>query len=268
MEITSKGLQSEFIFHAFEGIVTDLGDCIMARTPSNPDYYFGNFLLFGGPPQADQIAGWITRFEQEFAPYSEVRHRTFQWLPSSPVSDEVIAEFKQAGFTLDETQVLAGQAVHLDKPAPEGVEFRKLKTDEEWKTALDSQARNVYPGATPEDYRRYKEACFDHHRRMADAGFGDWWGAFKGDELVANMGLYFGDGVGRFQAVETSPEHRRQGICRAMVHHVSNDAFAKHPGITLILHADAHEVARHIYKSVGYEQIELLQSFHRAPLAK
>ena len=93
-------------------------------------------------------------------------------------------------------------------------------------------------------------------------------GAFKGAELVADLGLFFGEQVGRFQSVETAPEHRRQGICRAMVHHVSEHGFTKHPGTTLMLHADAHDVAREIYRSLGYEEIEVLQSAVRAPVRK
>ena len=83
---------------------------------------------------------------------------------------------------------------------------------------------------------------------------------------MADLGLFFGEGVGRFQSVETSAEHRRQGICRAMVNHVSNHGLAAHPGITLIMHADAHDVARGIYCSVGFEEIEVLHAAYRAPV--
>ena len=38
-----------------------------------------------------------------------------------------------------------------------------------------------------------------------------------------------------------------------------------HPGVTLFLWADAHDVARGIYCSVGYEEIEVLQSVFRPP---
>ena len=35
MEITSKGMLSEFIFHGFGAVVTDHGDSISVRTPNN-----------------------------------------------------------------------------------------------------------------------------------------------------------------------------------------------------------------------------------------
>lgn len=266
MEITSTGLQSEFIFHGFGAVMTDHGDCISVRTPENPDYFFGNFLLYPAPPGVDDFARWISRFDEVYAPYPEVRHHTFQWLPSAAPDLAVLAEFKQAGFTIDETSVLATKSVHTDKPAPNGVEFRQIQTDAEWLAVIEAQTRDGYPQIPMDEYRRYKEAAFANYRRMSDQGLGGWWGAFKGEELVADLGLFFGEGVGRFQSVETAPEHRCQGICRAMVNHVSNYGLATHPDITLVMWADAHDVARGIYCSVGFKEIETLHAAVRAPV--
>lgn len=266
MEITSKGLQSEFIFHGFGAVMSDHGDCISVRTPKNPDYFFGNFLLFPAPPNDGDLAHWISRFDEVFASYPAVRHHTFQWLPASPPDLAVLEGFKKAGFKVDETSVLATQTVSTDKPAPQGVEFRQIRTDAEWLAVIDAQTRDGFPQIPLDEYRRYKEAAFANYRAMSEQGLGDWWGAFKGEELVANLGLFFGEGVGRFQSVETAPEHRRQGICRAMVDHVSNHGMAAHPGITLVMWADAHDVARGIYCSVGFKEIETLHAAVRAPV--
>ncbi|OUS05693.1 hypothetical protein A9Q96_10860 [Rhodobacterales bacterium 52_120_T64] len=265
MKITSKGIQSDFIFHKFAGVTTDFGDCISVRTPKNPDYFSGNFLLFQRPPDLADFANWIEKFETVFAPYPAVRHHTFQWLPTTTPDPAVLEEFKHAGFTIDETSVLAARTVHDDKPAPEGVEFRQIRTDAEWLAVIDAQTRDGFPKIPMSEYRRYKEATFANYREMSEQGLGGWWGAFKGKVLVADLGLFFGEGVGRFQSVETSPEHRRQGICRAMVSHVSNQALAAHQGITLLMHADAHDVARGIYCSVGFVEIEVIHAAFRPP---
>ncbi|MGE4611978.1 MAG: GNAT family N-acetyltransferase [Paracoccaceae bacterium] len=266
MEITSKGLQSEFIFHGFGGVITDHGDCISVLSPNNPDYYFGNFLLYPAPPKVGDFKHWTARFGEIFGANTGVRHHTFQWIPGPETGTAAIDEFRQAGFTVDETSVLSTKTVSLDKPTPRGVEFRKIRTDVEWTAVVDSQSREGFPGVPMDDFRHYKETAFANYRNMSEQGFGDWWGAFKSEKLVANMGLFFGQGVGRFQSVGTDPEHRRQGICRAMVHHVSSEGLAAHPDVTLILHADAHDVARGIYCSVGYSEIEHLQSVFRAPI--
>ena len=246
--------------------MTDHTDCISVRTPNNPDYFFGNFLLFSGPPSLGGIDHWMERFGQVFAPYPEVRHHTFQWLPSAAPDPAALEEFKKAGFTIDETSVLATRSVHTDKPAPRDVEFCQIRTDAEWLSVVDAQARDGFPQIPSDEYRRYKEESFANYRQMSEQGHGDWWGAFKGDELVADMGLFFGEGVGRFQSVETASEHRRQGICRAMVNHVANHGLNSHSGITLVMHADAHDVAREIYCSVGFEEVEILHAAFRPPV--
>jgi hypothetical protein len=266
MEITSKGLQSEFIFHEFGGVITDHGDCISVRTPSNPDFYFGNFLLFPAPPTDGDFGPWMARFEEIFAQYPQVRHHTFQWLPADDANSGELAEFKEAGFTLDETSVLATQSVHTDKPAPIDVDFRKISTDAEWLAVIDAQVRYGNPTIPSDEYRKFKEESFASYRAMSDKGLGNWWGAFKGDELVADLGLFFANGVGRFQSVQTATEHRRQGICRAMVDHVSNYGLTAHPDITLVLWADAHDVARDIYCSIGFNEIETLNAAFRPPI--
>ena len=226
--------------------------------------------MYAGPcvllPITNPFDKWMTRFTKVFAPYPAIRHHTFQWFPTSDIAPDALVEFKEAGFTFDETSVLSTTSVHTDKPTPEGVEFRKIKTDAEWLAVVDAQTRDGFPRIPDDEYRRYKEESFANYRRMSEQGLGDWWGAFKGIELVADMGLFFGKGVGRFQAVETAPAHRRKGICRAMVHHVSQHGFDTHPDVTLFLHADAHDVARGIYCSVGYKEIEALQSVFRAPI--
>ena len=154
MEITSKGLQSDFIFHGFGAIQADHDDCISVRTPNNPDYFFGNFLLFAGPPAKGDLKHWIERFETVFASYPGVCHHTLQWLPSAVPDPEALEEFKEAGFNIDETSVLATQSVHTDKPAPEGVEFRKIHTDAEWAAVVDAQTRDGFPQIPKEEYRR------------------------------------------------------------------------------------------------------------------
>jgi len=266
MKITSKGLRSEFIFHEFQAATTDYGDCISVRTPQNPDFFFGNFLLFKGPPTVGDYTRWMARFEAVFAPYPTVRHYTFQWLPSAAPDTAALAEFTEAGFKVDETSVLATKTVQTDKPVPKNVAFRQIRTDAEWQAVIDAQTRNGFAQIPRDEYRRYKEAAFANYRAMSEQGLGGWWGAFKDDELVANLGLFFGKGLGRFQSVETAPKHRRQGICRAMVVHVSNYGLAAHPGITLVMHADTHDVARDIYCSVGFKEIESLHATYRAPL--
>lgn len=91
MKITSAGIDSDFIFHDFAGVITNHGDCISVRTPTNPDYFFGNFLLFPAPPAAGDLPVWQARFQVGFAAHPQVRHQCFQWLPAHPIRADAAA---------------------------------------------------------------------------------------------------------------------------------------------------------------------------------
>lgn len=264
MKITSAGLQSELIFHHFNGEVSDLGDCISIHTPRNPAYWDGNKLVFPEPPKLGDFPKWMARFDQEFAD-PKVRHYSFQWLSDHKIDKPALAAFTDAGFRADDILVLTAQSVQTTKPAPDGIEYRQILTDAEWNAVIDAQTEQGFPDIPKDQYRVFKEATFADYRNMSEQGLGHWWGAFKGSELVADLGLFFGEGLGRFQSVETSPKHQRQGICRAFICHVSNWAFDKHPNVTLMLHADAGEIAEGIYRSVGYKVVEKLEGVVRPP---
>ncbi len=46
MQIRSLAYQTDLFFPRFDGEVVDRGDYTVIRTPSNPTFHWGNFLLF------------------------------------------------------------------------------------------------------------------------------------------------------------------------------------------------------------------------------
>ena len=91
---------------------------------------------------------------------------------------------------------------------------------------------------------------------MAAAGYGDWYGAFIGPQLVADLGLYHYEGVGRFQSVETHPDYRRQGIAGTMIVEASQQAMAKYGLHTLVIAADQDSDPARLYSSLGFDLAE------------
>jgi predicted GNAT family acetyltransferase len=102
---------------------------------------------------------------------------------------------------------------------------------------------------------------------MTEAGYGAWFGAFVDGRLVAQLGLIAdGDGIARYQNVETHPDARRQGlagtlVCRAGQHSLSDGAN------TLVMVADPHDAAIRVYRSVGFADAESQIGFERRPAA-
>ena len=91
---------------------------------------------------------------------------------------------------------------------------------------------------------------------MIDAVRGCWFGVCEGAELVADAGVFWRDGIGRFQNVETHPAHRRQGICGTLVHNASMHAL-NHPDVNrAVMEANEGRGAARIYESLNFDPVE------------
>jgi len=255
MQIRSLGYRTDLIFNRFSGVVADGGDCVVVRTPSNPGYYWGNYLIFRDPPGDDALPEWKRRFHQEIASRQPAPHFAFGW--DSPAGERGRVEpFLAEGFILNENVVLTTDAVS-PPPHPNGeVSIRPLTTDGEWAQALENQvACHAAEFALPA-YRVFKERQMGEYRRMAAAGLGAWFGAFLEGRMVADLGVYVDGPVARFQAVETHPDFRRRGICATLVYEAAHHAQAALGAERLVMVADEHYHAARIYESLGFRPTE------------
>ena len=94
------------------------------------------------------------------------------------------------------------------------------------------------------------------YRAMTQAGIGEWFGAFVGQQMVGGLGIFLDEDIGRFQEVVTRSVFRRQGICRSLVYHASIEAFAHLGAERLVIVADDDYVAGRIYEQVGFRPVE------------
>ena len=81
--------------------VTRRDDYVVVHSPSNPTFWFGNFLIFDGPPRPGDAQRWERRFEREFADEPRVRHRTFRWDRTDGETGAVAQEFTVRGYDLE-----------------------------------------------------------------------------------------------------------------------------------------------------------------------
>jgi len=257
MEITSIGFLSETLFQRHNGIVRDLGDCIEVRTPDNYDFWFGNYLLLAAPPKVVDIPRWIARFGAAFADTPELRHKCLQW---SGEGCDTRAEFERRGWEFDQTSVLSATTSKALRPAPEGLEFREITGQSDWAKVLEHHVLTRPDGFAEAAYRAFKTKRLAVFQALVEAGHGHWYGAFKGVDLVGDMGIFHRNNISRFQEVSTHPNHRRQGICAALVHYVSCAEQAARAGNQMVILADKGEPAERIYKRLGYAEIEQIQS--------
>jgi GNAT superfamily N-acetyltransferase len=249
--LRSLACRTDLIFPGFDGEILDRRGYLVIRTPSNPTFYWGNFLLFDQPPAPGDEARWPRLFTKEIGVPPQVRHQTFGW--DSPEGDPGTAQdFVARGFRLIRSSVLTASTV-MPPPHPTSeIVVRPLQSDQDWLEATENQIRCREPDHDEAGYRVFKEAEMKRYRRMALAGRGAWFGAFLGETLVADLGIYHTGDLGRFQTVETHPDYRRRGYAGTLVFQAARHALGAMGLTTLVLVADADSPAERLYRSVGF----------------
>ncbi len=269
-ERLSLNWQTDLLFARFDGEVHDRGDHLLVRTPGNPTFWWGNFLLFDRAPRDGDLAAWMAAFGRELP---EARHRTFGVQSLAPVT--LPAEFAAAGFELAEATVLTLRAAQLrpcPKPGPQALRFAVLELPRDAGAVVDQQVEVDAARYEPVGYRVFAERQMARYGAMQAAGLGHWFALVAPDgRVAASCGLFRdparGDGLGRFQYVSTHPAWRRRGLCSALVHAVCRHGFAAMGLETLVMVADPAEVAIGIYESVGFVRGTSGWQIERAPQA-
>ncbi len=270
MNLKSLGIQTDLIFPEFEGEVTDCGDYIRIRTPSNPNFWYGNCLLFAKPPSQETFERWMRLFKEEIGEPPEVEHMVFLWDISEQEAN--LTKFQEAGFSLEETVVMTAGESSLKAPRKknEAIDMRVLTTEAEFAEFLDLEALvDVEQGyADHASHRLFLERKLERYRRMTQAGLGQWFGAYLDGKLVAYMGLYKRGELARYQTVATHPEYRRQGIAQSLVYFVGRYGFDEMGVKQLVMQADDNYFAKNIYADVGFKPTEKIYALERRPAIK
>ncbi len=239
--------------------VEDRGDYLVIRSPHNPGYWWGNFLLLA-QPEPGQAATWVARFAAEFPP---ARHIALG-IDVTEISVVHIGEYVAAGLRLQRSAVLTAQEL-TEPPRPNrSATYRELSGDDDWGRAAELRAivNAGEPGGDP-DFVRARVAA---ERTLTEAGHGAWFGAFADGKLVGQLGLVAdGTGVGRYQNVETHPDWRRCGLAGTLVWHAGRHALTMLGASTLVIVADPLADAIKVYRSVGFVDAETQVGFERQP---
>ncbi len=252
MKIHSLGFLTNLIFSRFSGSVEDKGSYTVIKTPSNPGYHWGNYIIFDRPPRAGDAKEWKKIFDKEFDYYKEPHHYVFAWENHKGE----VQEFLDAGFESDTASVLTTKI--LNPPAHENkkIQIRKISTDKEWAQVLELQTLCADPKHLNDYYHEFKAKLTAQYRKMSEAGLGHWFGAFIGEQLVGDLGIFHENGIGRYQNVGTHPDFRRQGICGTLVYQAGLIALRDYKIQYLVMEADPDYHAARIYESVGFKRSE------------
>lgn len=228
-------------------------DRVVVRMPDLPDYWTGNFVLFrtGTVAPHEQIA----RFRADFP---QADHVALAW-DAERFEDRAGLEMLAAeGFDADVEDVLLRSGPVPKVEVPHGVDLRALQGDADWAaaTALQTETDIQEDGYDAAAHAAFMKRRMAARRRHVAAGGLCWFGAFKDDQLVADLGIIVAPHLVRFQAVETRASERRRGLATALVAHASRWAAREAPSAPQVMFAEEASDAGRIYRRLGFELIE------------
>ena len=234
-------------------VVADRGNHLVVRTPANPGFHWGNFVL------ADQT--WVDRPLSDLVAVFHAEHPQAGHVAlgvdgvGGLVGEE--DELAECGLEVERSVVMTAAEVHTPlHPHAEAV-CRMLASDPDWAAAVNLHAAE--PGTSdPAENREFTERRMIARREQQEAGLGGWFGAFVAGEMVCGLGLFTdGSGLGRFQDVETMASGRRRGLASTLVHHASLVGIRDYGIRELVMVADPEYAAIRIYRSLGFVDAEI-----------
>ncbi len=254
MRSKSLGFRTDLGLLALGGSeVEDQGDHVIIRSPHNPNFWWGNFLLLASVPGPDESQKWLDLFADTFP---DAQHVALGFDdPGGVVTD--LAWFAARDFKAEAATVMTANEVHPPRSVNSQAVYRLLKSNRDWEQSVELRMR-----CEDRDFDRVLHRDFvtkkAHTNRLLTAnGRAGWFGAFLDERLVAQMGLVSVDrNLARFQSVETDPKFRWQGLAGTLVHHVSEFGFDQLGARTLVMVADPEYFAIDLYRSVGFEPAE------------
>lgn len=255
--IRSRCISSD-IMVGFDGcVLTEHSDRYVLRTPNQPDFWYGNCVIFKdyGPEPEAQIA----QYRRDFP---DTSHITLQWDVPNLTRDSGHAALEQQGFNVDAADALTLRGKVHTFSLPDGLRIKTIQSDTEWQAviALQFEIGVQDEGYSPEKHLPYLQQRFGFRRDMAEKGSGAWFGVFDGQALVADLGLFTNGKIARFQSVETREGYRRQGVCAALVSHACTWLATKAPEALAVIVAETDGAPGRIYRRCGFTHEETVLS--------
>ena len=231
-------------------MVEDRGTHLVVRTPANPTYYWGNFILLAEPPVPGGEHEVVGAFHTEFP---EAGHVSIG-IDTADLTPVSRAGFEAAGLVVDVASVLTASG--LQPPREVEAEVRPLQSASDW----ESRARlslAIEERDDQESHLRFARGRNVQEQALIDAGRGTRFGVLVDNEVVSTAAVFTTEeGVARFQSVETHPGHRRKGLAAAAVHAAGRHAVEHLGARTLVIVADDDGEAIGIYRRLGFADTE------------
>jgi len=262
--ISSIGFSTDIMLASLLGKLTEQNRYFVIRSPGEPNFYFGNYIVFKSSTLPTDFTEAVATFEKELGDDPQIKHRLFAWnareeFPSIPQSAT------QMGYSHDPSLVLTMKTGPIKNEINSDFTYREINLDKEMSDLIECQVLNASSGWTPDGLRKNMESRLPKYARAARAGRGAWFGAFDGNKMVGDFGIFHDGQVGRFQSVGTIPEYQNRGICRSLLRYACEFAFDEWNLELLVIAADPKHHAQKVYKNAGFIPTEWMHTLLKKP---
>jgi ribosomal protein S18 acetylase RimI-like enzyme len=234
-------------------VVQDRGDHLVVRTPDNPGFHWGNFVLVDQSWLDRPLADLVTNFHAE---HPGAQHLV---IGVDGVDGRVWCddEVRACGLEVGRDVVMTATRVKGPLRPHTGATCRMLASDADWAAAVDLHALE-HEDFDPAEHRKFVERRMAARRVQQEAGLGGWFGAFVDGELLSGLGLFTDrSGLGRFQDVHTLAAARGLGLASTLVYHACVVGLRDFGIRDLVMVADPDYGAIRIYRALGFADSEI-----------
>lgn len=245
-KIESLGLISDKMFFDFDNSTIERDDYFVLLTLDNPDFFWGNYLMFKNGPKEGDFTKWQKIFEEEFLSNPKVLHKTFSW--AGQYDGEELKKFIDSGYDFSDTLVLVCESSNLNCVYEnKEIQCSVVANDDDWNALVEFQVE-TNSDFNPKVFREFITKRILKYRSYVNSGHGNWYIAKIGNRIVADLGLFGTGTLARFQNIKTHFDFRKRGISQTLINYA-----AKNSGKDFfVIEADEDGPAINMYKSIGF----------------
>lgn len=207
MRNISAGWETDLsILNLSGSIIQDFNSHLVIRSPDNPEFHWGNFILVKDSKTIENATRWVEIFKENFPDATW----TAIGLPKYPVSTK---SWKDLALEIERLEVLKCDSMPKLANIDDAYTSRIFER-EDWDRLYEYEiAQNLDSGEhDSSSFEKFIRNTISVRKNLCDQQKAAWFGAFHKEALVAMLGIVICGEAARYQDVQTDKKHRRIGL--------------------------------------------------------
>ena len=240
-------------------LVQDHGDHLVVRTPANPDFHWGNFLLVTDDAAVDDADRWVAAFRAALPEATWVAIG----LPRMPEARDA---WLAHGIGSSSRRCCRHAPSPAGRRCPRATRCAGSPATTGTRTWRAPSRRTSAAGRrTRPRSCASRGAQLQARQDLSARDLGAWFGAFADGALVADLGIVRCGTTARYQDVTTEEEHRGRGLASHLLGVAAHWA-AEGGCEQWVIVTGATNPAGRVYRSLGFEpDTGTVQAYRRPP---